>query len=530
MSDDRTMSASSPVPDVPGLFVMRLIASDSVSQVWRARTLAGGEPRAVRITWTTGRPAGPGGGARDGAPDGARDGADEAAVAVSRERLVLDQLGSDHVLKLYDAIPIEFQGRRAIAQVLDLAGGGSLEGVVAAKSALSPGEVVSALGPIVGVLARMHAAGLAHGALTAESVQFARDGKPMLSDFTSARFVDRDAGPRPPTSGFTAPEVLAGGPVSAAADVYAVGGLIWFARSGQPPPRTPLRLTAATTTAHVGPELADVVASCLDPDPAARPSAAALARDLERTTPAERVDVVAGDDALLLTRRLREEQSKGGSRSHTPERRAVPRAVVLVPLVAVLLAVGIVAGNLIANALGLGGNRPPTNPTASSSPAVATKQATSTAPATSDPPATSSPGTTQQPAGDDAVVVLTQLAAGRAEALTARDVTALGHVVAPGSPLYAGDSATIVSMTKAAQRYQGLGFLVRSAAWASQDSTHAVIRAVVDTSAYRVVTTDAAGRDTTQSHPGRAGTSLAYGLVRTSTGNWRLETVGRPAD
>jgi hypothetical protein len=67
---------------------------------------------------------------------------------------------------------------------------GSLAELMAARAVLDAGEAVTVLAPLASCLARMHACGVAHGALTPAAVLFRGDGAPMLTGFGSASLFD----------------------------------------------------------------------------------------------------------------------------------------------------------------------------------------------------------------------------------------------------------------------------------------------------------------------------------------------------
>jgi tetratricopeptide (TPR) repeat protein len=146
-------------------------------------------------------------------------------------------------------------------------------------------------------LQHAHERGLVHLDVKPSNVLLAADGTPMLLDFHLAHAPVRPDGPPPERLGGTpvymAPEqrealhaLTEGRPiptaVDAAADVYALGLLVYEALGGvvplppEPPPLDGLHRA-------VGPGLADLVARCLADDPRRRyRSAAELAGDLRR--------------------------------------------------------------------------------------------------------------------------------------------------------------------------------------------------------------------------------------------------------
>jgi serine/threonine-protein kinase len=117
-----------------------------------------------------------------------------------------------------------------------------------------------------------------------------------LIDLSIARTVDEVAGTtrRIGTDAYMAPEQCdptGRGPITPAADVWGLGASLYHAVSGQPPFRRPepgddrfpqLREAPLPVPDGVDPAVRDLLAACLDPDPAARPLPDELAGDLER--------------------------------------------------------------------------------------------------------------------------------------------------------------------------------------------------------------------------------------------------------
>jgi hypothetical protein len=120
----------------------------------------------------------------------------------------------------------------------------------------------------------------------------------------------------------------------------------------------------------------------------------------------------------------------------------------------------------------------------------------------------------------DPVGVLQRLADQRAEALMAADPVQLVGVEPAGSSAHQTDRQTIERLREQRQRYAELSFMVRSAEVFSQTSDIVVLRAVVDRSAYRVIT-DGSDPHTVDAAPG---TALRYTLSM-ADGAWRLTEV-----
>ena len=153
-------------------------------------------------------------------------------------------------------------------------------------------------GPVVGpelhdlatrlaeALTAVHAAGVVHRDVSPTNVVLGADG-PVLVDFGIARFAEATTltltGTVMGTAGWLAPEVLRDEEVTEAADVWSLGAVLAYAATGRPPADGPraevvLRkvLDGDLDLRGMPPWLDAVVRRCLQPDPAARPSAATL--------------------------------------------------------------------------------------------------------------------------------------------------------------------------------------------------------------------------------------------------------------
>jgi serine/threonine protein kinase len=143
-------------------------------------------------------------------------------------------------------------------------------------------------------LAASHAAGLVHRDVKPQNLLLGTDGVLKLGDFGIAVGHEGTkltlAGTVLGTAGYLAPEQARGEQVTAAADIYAVGAVLYELLTGEPT-RTAGSLTElgsedgfrppdlAARAPDAPPELVAAVAACLSPRPEDRPpSAAALAR------------------------------------------------------------------------------------------------------------------------------------------------------------------------------------------------------------------------------------------------------------
>ncbi|MFB7939420.1 bifunctional serine/threonine-protein kinase/ABC transporter substrate-binding protein [Streptomyces sp. NPDC056049] len=169
-----------------------------------------------------------------------------------------------------------------------------------------PGPSLRVLGGAVArALAAVHAAGLVHRDVKPGNVLLAVDG-PRLIDFGIARSADPDGETALTgtdmvvgTPGFLAPEQAEArtGDIGPASDVFAFGCLLAYAATGRPPFGTGAVDALMYRTVHAEPDLAGVPAGllpllreCLAKDPAARPTAEALAARLVVDTPGTAAD------------------------------------------------------------------------------------------------------------------------------------------------------------------------------------------------------------------------------------------------
>ncbi|MFD9791654.1 protein kinase [Streptomyces sp. NPDC059070] len=177
--------------------------------------------------------------------------------------------------------------------------GVTLSRAVARGGALRPAAVRALGSALAEALTRIHAAGLVHRDLKPSNVLVTADG-PRVIDFGIARAVGRggltEAGSTLGTPGYLAPELIAGDgpPATAAADVFALGAVLAYAATGRDPFGTGAVAVLLFRAVHEEPDLAgvsrtaglrDVVARCLDKDPASRPTVRTVLRALRDPRP-----------------------------------------------------------------------------------------------------------------------------------------------------------------------------------------------------------------------------------------------------
>jgi len=190
-----------------------------------------------------------------------------------REAQLAAPLSHPNVVRVYD-FGHDPDGRPFI--VMEYVEGGSLAEALARDGALSPARVVAVARDCCAGLAYAHAAGLVHRDLKPQNLLLDPDCRVKIADFGIARTLDGTSltltGSVLGTAGYLAPEQAGGEQVTAAADIYGLGVTLHQLVTGTMPPDASQPLPDP---------LRGAVASCLDPDPARRPTAEALSAMLD---------------------------------------------------------------------------------------------------------------------------------------------------------------------------------------------------------------------------------------------------------
>ncbi|MGQ4270298.1 protein kinase domain-containing protein [Nocardiopsis changdeensis] len=158
---------------------------------------------------------------------------------------------------------------------------------------LVPGLAVG----VAEALRTIHGAGAVHRDLTPANVMVSAGG-PRVLDLGMARIAEDNGSTRTGdlagTPGWIAPELHRGAPASPASDVFAWGAVVAYAATGRPPfgegPAEALAyriMHGPADLAGIPPELLPLVRAALDPDPARRPTVAAILAELTRGESAE---------------------------------------------------------------------------------------------------------------------------------------------------------------------------------------------------------------------------------------------------
>ena len=221
-----------------------------------------------------------------------------------QERDLLTEIQHPHVVHVHDLV----YDRSTLAIVMDLIGGGDLSLLLVEEGPLGLERTRRIAADIAGGLAAIHAADIVHLDLKPGNVLLRREGEQdgaaesaLIADLGVSQLAQGPAGvaehPRFGTPQYTAPEVVMGGAVGSAADVYALGLLMVEMLDGHPafgrtdPEDVFAILDAQASEEPARPEAVDddtwtLITSMIAKDPEARPTAAEVALELG-VTPAE---------------------------------------------------------------------------------------------------------------------------------------------------------------------------------------------------------------------------------------------------
>ncbi|MDR6319662.1 WD40 repeat protein [Actinoplanes couchii] len=222
--------------------------------------------------------------------------------------------------------------------VVEFVDGPSLASVVRERGPLKPSEVYGLAVGVATALVAIHGAGVVHRDLKPANVLVAV-GLPKVIDFGIARGTELSAELTGPdqvmgTVGYVAPESLDGsGKAGPAADVFAWGVLIGYAATGSTPfhgdsPMATIgrMLTQPPDLTGIPDSLRDLVATTLEKDPSARPTARELLDSL--------LSMGTADVSSNVTPELRQAALAARARSRL---RRWPRRLLTAAVVAVLL-------------------------------------------------------------------------------------------------------------------------------------------------------------------------------------------------
>jgi serine/threonine protein kinase len=220
-----------------------------------------------------------------------------------REARLAARLSHPNIVGVYDVG--EDNGLPII--VMEYVEGETLADLLRRRGRLEPDEAVAIALQACAGLETAHKAGLVHRDVKPQNLLVTPGGTVKIADFGIARSLDgtqlTQAGTVLGTAAYLAPEQAAGETVTAAADIYALGAVLYELLTGRPPyvADSLAELAARQREGTIEPvrELApevsaatqDAVMHALARDPAYRPrSAAALADELQAPPTAVRVE------------------------------------------------------------------------------------------------------------------------------------------------------------------------------------------------------------------------------------------------
>ena len=209
----------------------------------------------------------------------------------AREAEVAERLSHPNVVRTLGSG--EADGRSFI--VLEYVDGGNLADELHGNGRVGPERAAELVAQAAAALAHAHERGLVHRDIKPQNLLLASDGTLKVSDFGIARVVDgtrlTQVGTVLGTAAYLAPEQAAGEETTGAADVYALGAVLYELLTGRPPydASTVTELLRRRAEGEPPPpsalapdvplELDGLALACLREDPAARPTA----REVELT-------------------------------------------------------------------------------------------------------------------------------------------------------------------------------------------------------------------------------------------------------
>ncbi|GAA4540637.1 serine/threonine-protein kinase [Pseudonocardia xishanensis] len=221
------------------------LGAGAMGPVWRAQDKLTGKLVVVRELRLTGRP---------GTVDHTR-----FRDALLRQARIIGALADPGLLAVQDVLHAD----GVDLLVTEYAEGIRLSDHVSSGGPLSADDGLELARGLLGTLDRAHGRGLVHGGVRPEAIMLAEDGRIAFSDtgLASALAALGRGDTGLPDYGFTAPERRAGGPPTAAGDLWSFGSTLLRTSALEPP-------------------LADVVDRLRAEDPAARPTAAEALEEL----------------------------------------------------------------------------------------------------------------------------------------------------------------------------------------------------------------------------------------------------------
>ncbi|HEU4348099.1 MAG TPA: serine/threonine-protein kinase [Actinoplanes sp.] len=298
--------------------LIRPIGQGATGTVWRGVDRASGEPVAVKLLHESllRQP--------------------KLVTRFVQERTILLMLRHRNVVRVRDL----FSVGESLGLVMDLVPGGSLREHLRKHHTVPAGEAARLASQVAAALAEAHELGIVHRDLKPDNILLQiEDGRldTRLTDFGIARVLNTPALTTPNavvgTPHYMSPEAFHGATANPAADVYALGILLYEMVSGHPPYDSDSVADLMRRHLEGDPErrpgipdaLWTVLKSCLERKPRLRPTAAELVAELEGVARS-----AAGAPALPPPLPVRKEPEGGSSSKLGP---SLKRSVIPAPRV-----------------------------------------------------------------------------------------------------------------------------------------------------------------------------------------------------
>ena len=253
--------------------LIRPIGQGATGTVWRGVDRASGEPVAVKLLHESllRQP--------------------KLVTRFVQERTILLMLRHRNVVRVRDL----FSVGESLGLVMDLVAGGSLREYLREHHTLPAGEAARLAAQVAAALAEAHELGVIHRDLKPDNILLSLDGDRLdtrLTDFGIARVLNTPSLTTPNavvgTPHYMSPEAFHGAAATPAADVYALGVLLYEMVSGRPPYDSDnvadLMRRHLEGNAERRPGIPDalweVIESCMAGKPRLRPTAADLVGEL----------------------------------------------------------------------------------------------------------------------------------------------------------------------------------------------------------------------------------------------------------
>jgi serine/threonine protein kinase len=239
---------------------------------------------------------------------------DEVRIRFVREAQLAARLNHPNIVGVFDAG--EDAGRPYI--VMEYVDGDTLAAILKRRRRLDPHEAVALAAQAAVALQHAHEAGLIHRDVKPGNLLVRDDGTLKVTDFGIARAAEAtqvtERGTILGTAAYLAPEQARGEPATPAADVYALGAVLYEMLTGRPPYRfesladlSRQQQRGAVEPTGISPELDAVLLRALAADPAERPaSAAVFAEQLRTAIVAPAIDGAEARTVVIPRRPVRE--------------------------------------------------------------------------------------------------------------------------------------------------------------------------------------------------------------------------------